>query len=30
VTETSSRVIVINDVVVPDRVDTGLGGLARH
>jgi hypothetical protein len=30
VTETSSRVIVINDVVVPDRVDTGRGGLARH
>jgi hypothetical protein len=30
VTETSSRVIVINDVVVPDRVDTGHGGLARH
>ncbi|MFI7448054.1 hypothetical protein ACIBQX_11200 [Nonomuraea sp. NPDC049714] len=28
VTQTNTRVIVVNDVIVPDRVDTGLGGLA--
>jgi hypothetical protein len=28
VTRTNTQVIVVNDVVVPDRVDTGLGGLA--
>jgi hypothetical protein len=28
VTTTSTRVIVVNEVRVPDRVDTGLGGLA--